>query len=493
MMSPISEEGSPLIPSKPPSAPSTPSRRWAALSPPERLVATAEAGTFAAMATRWYILALFFVLTANQCLFWFTFSSNPTEVSAYYGISDGEIDQLLNWGPITFVLAVPFVSFMLTRKDGLRRVMRLAAVLCASACLIRLIPCFLTDKQRRGTWAGRLPLHIAQILNGIAGPVLIAAPSRLSAIWFPPELRARVTAIANSSLFGAAIGFYLGPAVADIRTLLIITAALSAVPLLATFAYCPAAPQRAPSAAVVIDDEPIGGWAFVTGAARTVAERPSMLLLMVVTGAGVGVYDAWIGVLPQILDNVSNATSAHRDPWDQAMNGTCGMVHTGACIVGMWCAGALADRAFQRRYKALLMLLFILATALFFWVICMLDGGVVPFGDAVPRTTPLVFASVALVGFVRSAAVPVLYESAAELTYPLPEGTSAGLVVIAEHLTLLSLLFAVPHMSLRLVNLLCLCCLGACPLMLIPFRSRYLRLDAEDAIYRKATYEDISS
>ena len=102
----------------------------------------------------------------------------------------------------------------------------------------------------------------------------------------------------------------------------------------------------------------------------------------------------------------------------------------------------------------------------------MLDGGITSFASEVPRSTVLVYVGVALVGFVRSAAVPVLYEAAAELTYPLPEGTSAGMIVIAEHLSLLTLLFAVPHMSLRLVNLLCLCALGACPIILVFYRSR---------------------
>lgn len=185
-------------------------------------------------------------------------------------------------------------------------------------------------------------------------------------MWFPPAVRARVTAIANSSLFGAAIGFYLGPAV-SIRTLLMITAVMSAVPLIAACVYCPNAPETPPSSAVVVDDEPISGRQFVSSAAQMIAERPSMLVLMLVTGAGVGVYDAWIGVLPQILDNISNETSAHRDSWDQNMNGTCGMVHTGACIVGMWCAGGLADRVFRRRFKTLLIALFVLATGLFFW------------------------------------------------------------------------------------------------------------------------------
>ena len=81
---------------------------------------------------------------------------------------------------------MPFVSFLLTRRDGLQRAMRLAAVLTFTGCAIRIIPCAMPLSMRRGHWWARLPLHIGQILNGIAGPVLIAAPSRLSAVWFPP-------------------------------------------------------------------------------------------------------------------------------------------------------------------------------------------------------------------------------------------------------------------------------------------------------------------
>eukprot|EP00041_Stephanoeca_diplocostata_P026259 m.704232 g.704232 ORF g.704232 m.704232 type:complete len:154 (-) comp22919_c0_seq23:153-614(-) len=92
-----------------------------------------------------------------------------------------------------------------------------------------------------------------------------------------------------------------------------------------------------------------------------------------------------------------------------------------------------------------------------------------------------VFVAVSVVGFVRSATVPLLYELAAEITYPQPEGTSAALVVMAEHITLLSLLFTASHVSLTVLNLTCLGGLGLCPLVLLPLRSRYLRMDAEDS------------
>ena len=55
-------------------------RRWSGLRPLQSVGAADTTGVWV-VAQRWYILALFFTLTANQCLVWFTFSSNPTEVS----------------------------------------------------------------------------------------------------------------------------------------------------------------------------------------------------------------------------------------------------------------------------------------------------------------------------------------------------------------------------------------------------------------------------
>eukprot|EP00041_Stephanoeca_diplocostata_P026258 m.704211 g.704211 ORF g.704211 m.704211 type:complete len:392 (-) comp22919_c0_seq22:1518-2693(-) len=277
------------------------------------------------VAVRWYILGLFFFLTANQCLFWFTFSSDPTAVSRYYGFGDGTINQLLNWGPITFVPTVPFVAWILQRKDGVQVAMRTAAVLSCCGCWIRLIPCMLSEETRKHHFVATLPLHFGQILNGIAGPVLIAAPSRLSAIWFPPHQRARVTAIANSSLFGAAIGFYLGPATKSIPKLLLITAVVSVVPLVLVVLYCPASPRHMPSASIQFEDGQ-AGWKYFAAMFNVLVRNPAMGLLMLATGLGVGVYDAWIGVLPQVLDAVSSDGAAHRDPWDSNLNGAAGMV-----------------------------------------------------------------------------------------------------------------------------------------------------------------------
>ena len=184
--------------------------------------------------------------------FWFTFSADPETFKAYYpGLSTPEIDQLLNWGPITFVPTVPFVSWLLMQENGLRKCMRLNACLCFTACALRFVPCLVSAATReRHQWL-LLLLHLAQILNGIAGPVLIAAPSRLSALWFPPHQRTTVTAVANASFVGAAIGFFLCPAVLNdnpdnVPHLLLITLGLACAPILRCACSCSARHLFAP-------------------------------------------------------------------------------------------------------------------------------------------------------------------------------------------------------------------------------------------------------
>lgn len=58
-----------------------------------------------------------------------------------------------------------------------------------------------------------------QLLNGLAGPVTQAAPTLLSATWFPREQRTTSTAVAAlCGSLGVAMSFVIGPLVIkDIR------------------------------------------------------------------------------------------------------------------------------------------------------------------------------------------------------------------------------------------------------------------------------------
>jgi len=114
------------------------------------------------------VLGLFVALGANQCLFWFSFSSAGTPgVAAYYGFGDGSVDLLLALGPVGGVLAQPLATALLSSSGGgfgLRASMRLAGCLSAACTALRLLPTLLSDSQRHShTTATTVVLCVGQV------------------------------------------------------------------------------------------------------------------------------------------------------------------------------------------------------------------------------------------------------------------------------------------------------------------------------------------
>lgn len=132
--------------------------------------------------------------------------------------------------------------------------------------------------------------------------------SMLSAVWFPPHHRATATAVAYcGGSIGGAVGFALGPLViansaANVDRLLVIEAAMAAVPFLACFTLLPATPRsgHAASAAVEIPTvaPSVGVWISRAVAA---ARNPSMIVLVGIAGVQGGVNSAWGGKCTQCV------------------------------------------------------------------------------------------------------------------------------------------------------------------------------------------------
>ncbi|XP_023215370.1 disrupted in renal carcinoma protein 2 homolog isoform X2 [Centruroides sculpturatus] len=156
---------------------------------------------------RWWILALFSVLCLVQSLAWITWSTIPESAKAIFGWNDGTLALLADWGNIPFViLGIPICWFL--NKRGLRLSVVLTSVLVFVATGLRCI----SHKTEIAT-----PLiHVAQILNGIAGVIVTGAPSLLSSIWFPTKQRTTATSISIlCNYMGVCLGFLLGPVILD--------------------------------------------------------------------------------------------------------------------------------------------------------------------------------------------------------------------------------------------------------------------------------------
>ena len=213
---------------------------------------------------RWWVLLWYSYVSALQSLLWLTFSSVPAESRDYLGVDDSALDLLLDWGPIAFCITVFPATWLLgARPDGLAISIRLGAALCFFAALLRCVPLIVGGDARAaaGTAAHSWTLaavHIGQFINAAVAPLIVASPAFLARVWFPLDKRTTATSIANvASALGRGIGFFLGPLLvgtaSDLPRLLLVTAAIAALPVVATFIYLPALPEEPPSEAAAAE------------------------------------------------------------------------------------------------------------------------------------------------------------------------------------------------------------------------------------------------
>ena len=116
----------------------------------------------------------------------------------------GTFSMMTNWGTITFVLFVfPFCKLQELR--GLRFVVVIMAALIFLGAGFRALSI--------NTSLFTSLAHLGSILNGIAGALVMSAPSALSATWFPPNERMLATCISQAAAFlGSGFSFIIGPA-----------------------------------------------------------------------------------------------------------------------------------------------------------------------------------------------------------------------------------------------------------------------------------------
>lgn len=328
----------------------------------------------------------------------------PDASQAYYTCTSATIDLLLNWGPICFCIVVPFASFLLVRPRGLQLSVQVAAAIVLAGTVIRAIPSWVSDEWRTGNQDTALSfLHIGQILNAAAGPLVMATPSLLSAIWFPDHERTTATAIAVlANGVGTAVGFLLGPWLApdaaSIPTLLYAEIGMAALPAAAIALHFPAGPAVPPSpaAAKFASDLDHGRVTpFFAGLGRIV-RMPSLWLIVCAGGIQNGVSSAWQSIIPQILGAVG---------YSPTVAGYYGFASTVAGLVGCFACGRLADLYFPRRMKMLSIVIFVVCSGLFVWLTATLPS---PFGGPVaPNGAVSIVSAITLAGFFQGALDPV--------------------------------------------------------------------------------------
>eukprot|EP00854_Cymbomonas_tetramitiformis_P005962 gene5962-7167_t len=386
---------------------------------------------------RWYVLAVFSTVSALNNVVWITFSSvSPSVAAEYYGIHRRELNQLLNYGPLLFLLVAPFTSWLLTRPSGMRYTVLLGAFLVFAGSIVRIVPTWAFTEHNRCAGEGRWLLHLGQILNALSGPLVISPVSRLSALWFPAEQRAGATAIAQvANGFGSAVSWFLGPWLAS------------------TASGEPATTSLA----------------FREGLRQACMNR-SFLLLVAAFGM-CGVQQAWVAQLQTLLQGVLGAKAI----------GVLAVVEALACTLCGVACGFIADSKFRRRFKLLIVLALTICTLASIHFMLSLSS---PFSSRpiFPTNAQMIGVSILIIGSTLGTAMPLLFELSAELTYPVPEGTSAGVMLWVFNMGCFVLLLVSSYMSVAWINVIWTLTLIMTTLLMCAVDEQYRRSDAEDQI-----------
>lgn len=341
---------------------------------------------------RWVVLAVFMAVIAVNQLLWITFAAITTDAMRFYQVSDLGIGLL----SLSFMIVYVFISFpasWVIDTKGLRTGVGIGAALTGVFGLLRGLA------ASSYTW-----VLVSQIGIAIGQPFVLNAITTVAARWFPRAERATISGLGSLSIFvGILAGLALTPYLvlkAAIPGMLMTYGAVSAIAMVAFIVF---ARERPPSPPCPPEEEARS--LVVEGLSRMLRQRDFLLLL--------GIFFVGLGAFNALTTWIEQALSPRGFSATQA--GDAGGIMILAGILGAIILPLLSDRV--RKRVPFIALAVAGATA-----------GLAGFTYAASYVGLLIASFV--FGFFLLSAAPIGFQYGAEITYPAPEGTSNGLLLM---------------------------------------------------------------
>ena len=339
---------------------------------------------------RWVMLVVFMLVVAANQLLWISFAPITGTAAQFYGVSDLAIGLLSMIFMIVFIIVSIPASWVIDTY-GIRVGVGIGAVLTGVFGLLRGV--FGAD------YTGVL---IAQIGIAIGQPFVLNAVAKIAGRWFPISERATATGLGSLAIYaGIFVGLVLTPFVVirlDIPTLLWIYGGIA---VLISFLFLALARERPPT--------PVGPEerSLVLDGLKRLFHQREFIFLFLLFFIGLGVFNAVTTWIEEIVRPRGFSI-------DQA--GIVGGLMVLGGIVGAIVIPPISDRMRRRVPFIILALL-----------------GAIPglIGVTLASSYPLLLASAFVLGAFLLSSGPLGFQYAAEITYPVPEGTSNGLLLLA--------------------------------------------------------------
>jgi hypothetical protein len=428
---------------------------------------------------RWVMLAILTLLTAENLTQWLFYSAISNIVEYHFNVSSFPA-QLLSLNNLAIIMVFGLPATYIVNKTTLKSGCLISGLLSLIALWVKFF----------GAGKDGFTLSLCgQILASLGTCFVLPLPAQLASIWFGIYERSLATSIAASGLsvgMGSAYLFAVQfvPDVTShtkiqdgLRKSILVQAMLCSTTIIAAvilFDNVPPSPPSPSQAAVSAEQQTRPPF---VDSLRELFSNTSFLLTALTFGAVSGVLYAFFSLLSNdILDNYNI---------DEDMIGWMGLIGSIAGIPGMLGAGFWLDRTktFKKSFIACASLIFL--TSLSFTI-------------AIKYNSPIgvLFVIVGLFGFLTAALTTMGFLLGAELTYPVPEMLSSGVLLTCGQMFGVLVLgitsYTVTAISSEFVNWFnAAICLFA--VLVTPFIKSDFRRLAEDSVLSSHTIVGSSS
>eukprot|EP00126_Sphaerothecum_destruens_P007257 Sdes_comp19766_c1_seq1m11816 len=354
---------------------------------------------------RWLMLLLFSFLSFSNACIWISFSTIADITKERFAINDAQLNLL---SVIYMIVYIPFVivSSLIIERMNLGVGVWSGAILNCLGAWFRYL----------GSLLSIYPLLLTgQFICAMAQAFILGIPSKLSGVWFPFHERALATGVAVfANQFGNGAGLLLGPLLAhspsQVVTYMLEQASVCTMIMCLILPFFSPKPDNPPSVAEAARTRtsPAEMWKSSWKDYKNLLASLPIMMLIISYGINVGVFYTFTTLLTPILQEY------HKNASSQI--GWCGFIFVAAglaaAIFCSWFSGKTG------KYKIVTITMY--AGSLILMVIFILFGRTSGFS--------LLYVYMSLLGIFTTGILPVGFEYAAEITYPIAENVSSGLL-----------------------------------------------------------------
>ena len=347
--------------------------------------------TFEASGYRWVVLLVYCIIQAVMQMLWITFAPVTVEAAGFYHVSPLQVGFLAMSFMIVYIL-VSFPASWTIDTFGIRKGIGFGVILTGIFGL------------GRGLFGSDYTYVLISMIGlAIAQPFILNSITSLAARWFPLEQRATAAGLAVMAQFiGIVIGMAATPFLAikfGIPGMLKIYGAVAVAGAVCFIIFIKPAP---PAAAGEVPQREN----FLEGL-KDLFKIRIMIILITIFFIGLGLFNAITTWIEQII--------APRG-FNTIQAGTLGAVLMVSGIAGCLIVPPLSDKYRKRKL---------------FIVICIIFSGPGLIGLTFATSYWLLLISGIVLGFFLLSAAPVIFQYAAEASYPSPEATSQGVLMLS--------------------------------------------------------------